>query len=385
MEQRRAHGKSQWYHETQSRTQAADAVALVPEAAHVTDRFLLDLSLPDATLRDARAWLTLSRRIADRLFPDAVTVTRLDTFSVYERLSTALTVAQVCGVQRLCNHYAARLAPLPGPDSSRESNRRLAQITEYARQLASSPSLIGAASRRQLDEVGLTANDIVLINQLVGFISYQARTIAAGQALLGLPVRWLPGMPVQEDAPAALFERHDDRWQPDIPGLELRVASLEQQDALAEISPSSPLQNLAPLLAHDETLLREMDRLIQLLWDDSDATALATLLSARINGSPDCFNQQAQRWTGAAGLPDAVRNGDRALLAWSHHHPELQPLTLAVQLLTRSPDRFSAAQLTPLFAQGLCPAGPLKLLAWCGLSGWLNRLKIGLGAVQPIT
>lgn len=102
-----------------------------------------------------------------------MTVNRLQTFSAYDRLSTALTVAQVYGVQRLCNHYAARLAPLPGPDSSRESNRRLAQITQYARQLASSPSLINALARSQLDEVGLTSRDIILINQIIGFISFQ--------------------------------------------------------------------------------------------------------------------------------------------------------------------------------------------------------------------
>jgi uncharacterized protein YciW len=60
-----------------------------------------------------------------------------------------LTVAQACGVQRLCNHYAALLAPLPGPDSSRESNRRLAQITQYARQLASSPDVIDDKAQQQ--------------------------------------------------------------------------------------------------------------------------------------------------------------------------------------------------------------------------------------------
>lgn len=83
-------------------------------------------------------------------------------------------------------------APLPGPDSSRESNRRLAQITQYARQLASSPSLINALARSQLDEVGLTSRDIILINQIIGFISFQARAIAAFHAALGYPVRWIP-------------------------------------------------------------------------------------------------------------------------------------------------------------------------------------------------
>lgn len=48
------------------------------------------------------------------LFPAHVNLNQMHTFSAYERMSTALTVAQVYGVQRLCNHYAARLTPLPG-------------------------------------------------------------------------------------------------------------------------------------------------------------------------------------------------------------------------------------------------------------------------------
>ncbi|VEA99904.1 oxidoreductase [Klebsiella pneumoniae] len=146
-----------------------DVLPLVPEAAHVEDRFLLDLTLPAAWLRAHADWLHPARQLAELLFPDQVAVSRLQTFTAYDRLSTALTVAQVYGVQRLCNHYAARLAPLPGPDSSRESNRRLAQITQYARQLAGSPSVINALSRSQLDEVGLTSRDIILFNQIIGF------------------------------------------------------------------------------------------------------------------------------------------------------------------------------------------------------------------------
>lgn len=193
MEQRRVYGKNHWYHETQSTNSPVEVLPLVPEAADVDDRFLLDLSLAADVSHPHEGWLAPARQLAKVLFPDSVTVTRLQTFSAYDRLSTALTVAQVYGVQRLCNHYAARLAPLPGPDSSRESNRRLAQITQYARQLASSPSVINEVSRRQLDEVGLTSRDIVLINQIIGFVGFQARAVAAFQAALGQPVRWLPG------------------------------------------------------------------------------------------------------------------------------------------------------------------------------------------------
>lgn len=129
-------------------------------------------------------------------------------------MSTALTAAQVFGVQRLCRYYAARLAPLPGPDASRESNQRLAQITQYARQLAGSPSVINTRAREQLAEVGLTARDTVLINQIIGFIGFQARVAAIFQAFCRLPVRELPGQEMQRFARAARFQNPQTIWRP---------------------------------------------------------------------------------------------------------------------------------------------------------------------------
>jgi uncharacterized protein YciW len=378
MEQRRAHGKSHWYHETQARNQTADVLPLVPEAAHHTDRFLLDLTLPDQVTAQSQPWLDLSRQIAEHLFPDSIDVTRLNTFSAYERLSTALTVAQVFGIQRLCNHYAARLAPLPGPDSSRESNHRLAQITQYARQLASSPSVICAQSRQQLDAVGLTTPDMVLITQIVGFISYQARVIAAGQALQGLPVRWIPGMPMQDEAPVALFSASSGEWQPGLDGVEIRHASVEQMDALARCLSQPPLEGLAPLLVWDDALLEWQHALLQALPVSVNLAPAVSLITARINGSVSCFLQN----TSDEDLKQAALQGERALQRWSADKPLYPTVIQAIQLMTRAPDRFSAAQFTPLTEQGLSREQAFALLAWSGVCGWLNRLKIGLGAVS---
>ena len=74
---------------------------------------LLDLALPDEIVTACAGWLTPARALCHRLFPLDIAVNRLYTLSAYDRLSTALTVAQACGVQRLCNHYAALLAPFP--------------------------------------------------------------------------------------------------------------------------------------------------------------------------------------------------------------------------------------------------------------------------------
>lgn len=191
MEQRQISGKNHWYHETQSSLCPADILPLVPEAADA-DRFLLDLSLNSEQLNQEHSWITAARDASFSLLPESVNVTRLHTLSNYDRLSTALNVAQVYGVQRLCNHYAARLAPQPGPDSSRESNRRLTQITQYARQLASQPTLIDSTSRTQLDEVGLSVNDIITFNQLIGFIGFRRVPLPYFRRLRGYPCAGYP-------------------------------------------------------------------------------------------------------------------------------------------------------------------------------------------------
>ncbi|VDZ62888.1 Uncharacterized protein conserved in bacteria [Serratia odorifera] len=198
---RRPH-HNQWYHETQSSVRGDSP--LQPQAAGVRDRFLLGLGeFADAALNNAliaRAPVFSASLDSCRvLFPERVTLSRYVTLSPYDRLCTALTVAQVTGVQALCSHYAARLAPLDSPDASRESNIRLAQITQYARQLATHPTLICHKAVQQLSEVGLSTADIISFTQIIGFVSYQARVVAGVAALAGRPTALVPGFPSIND------------------------------------------------------------------------------------------------------------------------------------------------------------------------------------------
>ncbi len=384
MEQRRVSGKSHWYHETQSSARQAQALPLVPEAATVDDPFLLNLTLPDALIQACNSWLTPARTLYKFLFPQRVTVNRLHTFSAYDRLSTALTVAQVYGVQRLCNHYAARLAPLPGPDSSRESNRRLAQITQYARQLALSPGVIDARARQQLDDVGLTEYDIILMGQVIGFIGFQARAIATFQALQGQPVRWIPGMEMQQEAEHALFDATQVKWTPGIAPVDLRTASARQMESLANWQPLPAFQLLAPVLAHEYPSLDALGEIysgaLPALVDD-DIKQLVTLYTARINGSLNCFSEAWQSWSGDDDLAEAVRNGDRALKHLGQTRYKESAIAQAVQMLTCAPDRFSPAHFAQLKENGINEALAIELLIWCALCGWLNRLKIAFGDI----
>jgi alkylhydroperoxidase family enzyme len=120
----------------------------------------------------------------------------------------------------------------------------------------------------------------------------------------------------------------------------------------------------------------------QLSTDDTFGPQVA-LLTARTNGSATCFDAWLD-WQGEEAFASHLREGDQALHRWLQQHPQARLVT-AVQLLTRSPDRFSAAQLTPLAEYGLSAEQAIDLLTWSGLCGWMNRLKIALGNVRQQT
>ncbi|WP_336792600.1 oxidoreductase [Pantoea anthophila] len=370
MEQRRYPGHNHWFYESQTSPRTSQAAPLVPEAAHIDDRFLLgchaDHAGMHALLRSQQPALLAARDLAQLLFPDRVTTSLTHTLTLYDRLSTALTVAQVAGIQRLCNHYSARLNPLPGPDSSRESNNRLTQITQYARQLAMQPELINGSAITALDGVGLTEPDIVTLNQVIGFVSYQARVVAGLQALQAQPVRWLPGSTAPPDAEATGFDQ-PARWQPVLKPLELRYASAEQLAAITRCQSLPGMQEAVWVLAHDPAALYGWAQLRQHL---SDEPALPEAVAARILGSRWLF----RLLDGQAGLIEGVDDaGSRGA--------EQQIIALAAQL-TRSPERFSAAHLQPLMEAGWENDALFALIQRVAIGNWNSRLFYALGEAQ---
>ncbi|MCX0500429.1 CMD domain-containing protein [Erwinia billingiae] len=381
MEQRRFPGNSHWYHETQS-TLTPHAAPLFPEAAEIEDRFLLGLAQQYAdtlgpTISQCQPAMLASRDLYQLLLPQQLATSKTHTLTIYDRLSTALTVAQVTGIQRLCNHYAARLNPLSGPDSSRESNRRLTQITEYARQLASQPTLVDSVALARLDEVGLTAPDIVTFHQLIGFVSYQARIVAGMNALLALPVRWIPGVTLPEDAASDCFQ-HLDAWRPFLPPVELRYASASQLEALTWCQPQQLLRDSAWLLAHDGEALYGWGNLLNAMQDvtGTEAGRLASAVSARINGSPLCFQQFAD-----ASLREALLESVEQAL--NKATAEQKAVIHCAAQLTRSPERFSAAHLQPLKEAGFSDRAVFSIVQSIALAAWNNRLMQALGSTAP--
>lgn len=373
MEQRRSPGHDHWFYESQTRPNSTATAPLVPEAAYIDDRFLLGLQQEATALQPLlsrfQPALLVARDLSQILFPDTLATSLTHTLTLYDRLSTALTVAQVAGVQRLCNHYSARLNPLPGPDSSRESNNRLTQITQYARQLAMQPELITAHSISALDAVGLTEPDIVTLNQLVGYVSYQSRVVAALQAMMGLPVRWIPGVSPPPDASADLFTRNDG-WQHALKPVELRYASADQLAAVTFCQGIEGLDDAIWLLVHDAQALYGFATLKQRLSEHfAEDEALAQAVSARVLGCRRQFALVSDEWR-AALLQDVDSAGTASPV-----------ISLSAQL-TRLPDRFSAAHLQPLLNAGWGTERIFTLLQAVAFASWQDRVLMALGETR---
>lgn len=377
MEQRHISGNSHWYHETQC-TRSSLSAPLVPEAADIEDRFLLGLdAYCPVELKGAffqiQPVLLASRDLYQLFFPSEIATSLTHTLTLYDRFGAALTVAQVAGIQRLCNHYAARLNPLTSPDSSRESNLRLTQMTEYARQLASQPGLITPVTLKRLDEAGLTTPDIITYSQMIGFVSYQARVVAGFNALFSLPSRWIPGMSVPEDAAAECVDRVAP-WRPLLAPVELRYASADQLEVLTWCQPQSEFSDYAWLLAHDSVALQGWGTLINTLRESTTTPegVLAAAVAARINGSAVCF----QRYSNER-LWDALRQSVTHALTVAS--PTEQAIIQAAAQLTRSPERFSTVQVQSLNKTGLGHHVILDVILQVALANWSNRLLQALG------
>ncbi|WP_413529799.1 CMD domain-containing protein [Rahnella inusitata] len=395
MEQQRKAAHSGWYHETQCSQQGH--LPLNPHAALAQDRFLLgqDAQL-DPTLRslfhERQGLLNASRACYDVLFPDSLKVSRTETLSLYDRLSSALTVAQVSGVQPLCSHYAARLAPLSSPDASRESNIRQTHITQFARLLATQPTLITAPMLSQLNDVGLSTQDIVTFTQLIGFVSYQARVLAILNGLRGRAAAVLPGFPSPEGCEQKGYSLAMLQWSSRLPEVAPESASQHQQDVLDLIAPDARSSSFYTLLVHNADALSEFSAVFNNVMQAGERPKaawreLAAVATSELNGCLYCAGIHGRLYLEAEGRAELIEQlfeatyRDDVVDAVSQKQAGSAEAALleSVIALTRTPERFDARLLHGLSDAGYTATQSLDILLTAALFSWSNRLIQTLG------
>lgn len=106
--------------------------------------------------------------------------------SLIERAAAALHVAMLEHDAALTAHYRERLGQLGADVAAIEAMNvppRLAAILRHVAMVTTAPRSATPADINALRDVGLNARDIVVITQIVAFVSYQVRVVAGLRAL----------------------------------------------------------------------------------------------------------------------------------------------------------------------------------------------------------
>jgi uncharacterized protein YciW len=378
-----------WYHETQS---SRDQNGLCTQHEHeVTEaNFLLDLSPIirhlSSTQHTSSQLLDLCQMSYIAFFSTTAAPQHRHALTPYERLSSALTVAQVCGFQPLCSHYAKRLAPLNCPDPSRESNLRQTLITEYSRLLATHPSLVGSTTLQQLSVIGFRPNDIVLLTQLVGFVSFQARFLALLSALDQQPVVLLPGFPLAEDRHIHGFSLLPQYWHGYLDG---KIHLHDAPHYLPEDEGLLP-NTLRQHLAEDQSSSLSFQAFIDYFASSSTVSddallLLSQLYTARLNGCHYSASLFARRYLAKTADNLTIEQlfdpqlGEHSPTV-NHANTHSQQLLKSIRLLTRSPERFTPQTVQLLLESEIALPQSIDLLIQCAFLCWYHRLINALGS-----
>jgi uncharacterized protein YciW len=95
-----------------------------------------------------------------------------------ERIASALLVAEINQDTALAAHYRALLT------SPLQPTPRLTALLAHVELVARSPRAATAAHLQELQQYGLGAREIVVLSQLIAFVSYQTRILHGLQLLL---------------------------------------------------------------------------------------------------------------------------------------------------------------------------------------------------------
>ncbi len=330
------------------------------------------------------------------------------SLSQAERLVLAAEQARVSGITALQQLYQQRAQALPltaalhrvldEPGCS-TGDARLDAMLHFVRSLALEPAQSDKQALLAIPASGLSVDDTVLLAQLIGFISYQARVIAGLQAMVAagsqgeVPVGDAAAAPAfvhpaNLPAPGEPLRRNGYTsetldWKSWLPVLDPATATPDQQHTLNVSHPKARTMDFYLLLCRQPQVLLERSQAFNAIMyapgglSCAEREVAATAVS-RVNGCVYCASVHAQRFEQLA-----KRNDVMAQIFDDPHTAGTQAreraIIQAAITLTRDPAGLGAAHIQALRAAGLNDLEVLDMLHAAALFGWANRLMLNLG------
>lgn len=330
------------------------------------------------------------------------------SLSQAERLVLAAEQARVSGITALQQLYQQRAQALPLSAPLRRvldepgcttGDARLDAMRHFVRSLALEPAQSDRQALLNIPAAGVSVDDTVLLAQLIGFVSYQARVIAGLQAMVAagsqgeVPVADAAAAPAfvhpaNLPAPGEPLRRNGYTsetldWKSWLPVLDPATATPDQQHTLNVSHPKARTMDFYLLLCRQPQVLLERSQAFNAIMyapgglSRAEREVAATAVS-RVNGCVYCASVHAQRFEQLA-----KRNDVMAQIFDDPHTAGTQAreraIIQAAITLTRDPAGLGAAHIQALRAAGLNDLEVLDMLHAAALFGWANRLMLNLG------
>ena len=339
----------------------------------------------------------------------------LKGLTLAERLLVALYACVLTPSAALTKYYADEIASLDRPPSSVSikaiqaddlagiSDVRLKAILQFTRTLILNPIAGDQALLNSLPAAGLDTPSVVILAQLIAFLSYQTRLLAGVSALNGGMVReaWAntrantrnvaPKRKTFSTPVGTIYSQHGFtnaslEWKAWLNTVDVTTASEDQLAVLKESHPKAMSSDYYLFLVHQPEILRQRSIAFNAIMyapggmSRAERELGATVVS-RINGCVYCASVHAQRYEQMAKRNEVIRQvfdnphsaGDSA---------RDQAIVDFSIVLTISPESVSSKEIEVLSAQGLSQEEILDLIHSLAIFAWANRLMLNLG--EPI-
>lgn len=330
---------------------------------------------------------------------------RLDRFLV------ASLLAEATGPDALATLYREQLMALSPASEYLDilegrptSSAALQALADYARALAIHPSTADRDALLGLVEAGWSVPDIVSLAQVMGYVSYQTRSIIGLKALqdaadlaaaAGSDAAETESFvhPAHLPPPGETFEINGFTnatldWDSWLPVQDVNALTAEQDRILATSHPKAKESDYYMLLIQAPELLEQRSFVFNaLMYAPGGASRaereLASTAVSRVNGCVYCASVHAQRFEQLAKRNDVIVQlfEDPHSAGTSARERAIVQMAIA---LTQAPGTFNADQIQPLLANGVTPEQVRDLIGATAIFAWANRLMLNLGKeVRP--
>lgn len=334
--------------------------------------------------------------------------------SPVERFAIALRVATIHEATEAAAHYEARLVASGGGPEIVAAARSYSQVSasvpqrlhaalRHAELLSRHPVDATSDHLQRLADAGLATVEIVVLSQIIAFVSFQVRVITALKLIGGTsgPLSDIPaGAPAAAATPGTLppativrpgklnsppvFTRAQLEWTPWLVPLDMADATPKQTAALEGRRGNSPYFRL---LALDADVLTERTATdLGIFYTHGGAPRpereLAAAATSRLNGCIYCASVHSRL---SAQLSKREEDVDRLLDKGVGPGIDLglddrwtAVVDFAVEL-ARTPSAATTAQVEKLRSLGLAELEILDIAQAASFFSWANRLMLTLG------